>query len=129
MQFSSQNSRFLCNRPDGPLKVSGCLAVSRSFSVEDVRTSEQHHPDARSSFSNFYTELDFSSQHCLGSFCKMSGRCGNTSGRCPTFQNILGILYEHGKEIQRRSSGRSAKPSGRGPDKDRIVLFWKGGCS
>jgi hypothetical protein len=33
--------------------------MSRSFSVEDVRTSELHRPDARSSFSSFYTELDF----------------------------------------------------------------------
>jgi hypothetical protein len=40
--------------------------VSRSFSVEDVRTSEQHRPDARSSFSNFYTKLDFS-RHYLES--------------------------------------------------------------
>jgi hypothetical protein len=129
MQFPSQNSRFLCNRPNGPLKVSGRPAVSRSFSVEDVRTSEQHRPDARSSFSNFYTELDFSSRHCLGSFYKTSGRRDNKSGRCPAFQNIPGIHYERGKEIQRISSGRSAKQSGHGPNKDRIVLFWKGGCS
>jgi hypothetical protein len=129
MQFPSQNSRFLCNRPNRPLKVSGRPAVSRSFSVEDVRTSEQHRPDARSSFSNFYTELDFSSRHYLGSFCKTSGRRGNTSRRCLAFQNIPGILYKRGKEIQRRSSRRSAKPSEHGPDKDRIVLFWKGGCS
>jgi hypothetical protein len=129
MQFPSQNSQFLCNRPDGRLKASGRPVVSRSFSVEDVWTSEQHRQDARSSFSNFYMELDFSSRHCLGSFCKTSGRCGNTFGRCPTFQNISGILYECEKEIQRRSSECSAKPSGRGPDKDRIVLFWKGGYS
>jgi hypothetical protein len=60
MQFSSQINRFLCNRPDGLLKASGRPAVSRSFSVEDVYTSEQHCPDARSSYSKFYTELDFS---------------------------------------------------------------------
>jgi len=45
MQFPSQNSRFLCNRPDGPLKAFGHPAVSRSFSVEDVRTSKQHRLD------------------------------------------------------------------------------------
>jgi hypothetical protein len=67
----SQNSRFLCNRPEGPLKASGRPTVSRSFSIEDVRTSGQHCPDARSSFSNFYTELDFN-RHYLGSFCKTS---------------------------------------------------------
>jgi hypothetical protein len=119
MQFPSQNNQILCNRSDWHLKASGRPTVSRSFSVEDVRTSEQQPSDARSSFSNFYTELDFSSRHCLGSFCKTSGRRGNTSGRCPAFQNILGFLYERRKEIQRR-------PSGRGLDKDRIALFLKG---
>jgi len=54
------------------------VEVSRSFSVEDIQTSRQHRLDARSSFSNFYTELDFS-RHCLGSFCKMSTRHGNKS--------------------------------------------------
>jgi hypothetical protein len=89
MQFPSQNSRFLCNCSNEPLKVSGWPAVSRSFSDEDVRMSEQHRPDARSSFSNFYTGLDFNSRHCLGSCCKTSRRCGNTSRHCPAFQNIL----------------------------------------
>jgi hypothetical protein len=52
IQFPSQNSQFLCNHPDGPLKATGRPAVSRSFSVEDVRTSKQHRLEARSSFSN-----------------------------------------------------------------------------
>jgi hypothetical protein len=85
--------------------------VSRSFSVEDLQTLEQHRPDARSSFSKFYNELDFKSRHYLGSFCKSSGRRGNTSGLCPTFQNIPGFLFKCGKELWRRPSGRSAKPS------------------
>jgi hypothetical protein len=67
MQISKSASRFLCNRLDGPLKASGCPIVSRSFSVEDVWTSVQHCPDARSSFSNFYSELDFS-RHLFGKF-------------------------------------------------------------
>jgi hypothetical protein len=91
MQFPSQNNRFLCNHPDGPLKASGRPSVSRSFNIKDVRTSEKHRPDTRSSFSNFYTELDFNSRHCLEIFCK-------TFGRCPALQNILGILYECRKE-------------------------------
>jgi hypothetical protein len=66
MQFPSQNSRFLCNRLNGPLKASGRPTVSRSFRVKDVRTSEQHLLDARSSFFNFNMELDFS-RHCSGS--------------------------------------------------------------
>jgi hypothetical protein len=104
-------SQFLCNRPDGPLKASGRPAVSRSVSIEDVWTSRQHHPNARSSFSNFCTELDFS-RHYLESFCKTSGRRGNTSKHCPAFQNIPGFLYKRVKELQRR-------PSGRGPDTGR----------
>jgi hypothetical protein len=36
----------------------------------------------------FNKELGFRSRHCLGNLCKPSGRCGNTSGRCPVFQNI-----------------------------------------
>jgi hypothetical protein len=63
----------------------------------------------------------------LGSLCKTSGRRGNLSGRYPAFQNIPGFLYKRGNELQWRPSGRSAKPSGRGPVMGRIALFWKGG--
>jgi hypothetical protein len=59
MLFPSQINRILCNRPDEPLKTSRRLVVSRNFSVKDVQTLGQHRPDARSSFSNFYSELDF----------------------------------------------------------------------
>jgi hypothetical protein len=99
MQFPCQNNRFLCNRPDEPLKASRRPAVSRSFSVEDVWTSEQHSLEARPSFSKFYTKLDFRSRHYLGSFCK-------SSGRYPAFQNIPGFLFECGNELWRRLSGR-----------------------
>jgi hypothetical protein len=71
MHFPSQINRFLCNCPDGPLKASGRPSVSKSFSVEDIQITEQHRLEARSSYSNFYTELDFS-RHYLGSFCKTS---------------------------------------------------------
>jgi hypothetical protein len=124
MQFLCQNNRFLCNCPDGPLKASGCPSVSRSFIIEDVRTSEQHHSNARSSISNFYTQLDFS-RHCLGTLYKKFGRRGNTSWRCPAFQNIPNFLFEHENELQWRPFGRSAKPSERGPVMERISLFWK----
>jgi hypothetical protein len=89
--------------------------VSKSFIVEDVRTSEQHRSDARSSFSNFYTELNFSSRHCLRSLCMPSGQRGNTSGRCLAFQNISGFLFECRNELWQRPSGHSGKPSRRGP--------------
>jgi hypothetical protein len=59
MLFSSQNSQFLCNHSDGPLKASGRPVVSRSFSVAVVQMTELHRPDARSSYSEFDTELDF----------------------------------------------------------------------
>jgi len=64
---SKSASRFLCNSPDRPLKASRCPIVFRSLSVEDVQTIGQHRPDARSSFSNFYMELDFS-WHLFGKF-------------------------------------------------------------
>jgi len=124
--FQVRGSRFQCNRPDRPLKASGRPSVSRSFSVEDVRTSGQHHLDARSSFSNFYTELDFS-WHYLESFCNTSGRCGNTSGRCPAFQNIPGFLYKRENEFQRRPFGRSAKTFGCGLDMGRNCANLEGG--
>jgi hypothetical protein len=79
--------------------------VSRSFSVEDVRTEGQHRPDARSSFSKFYTELDFRNRLYLESFYKTSGRLGNMSGRCLAFQNISGFLFERENELWRRPSG------------------------
>jgi len=47
--------------------VSGRPTMSRNFSVEDVWTSGKHLRDPRSSFSNFYTELDFS-RHLFGKF-------------------------------------------------------------
>jgi hypothetical protein len=96
MHFPSQINRFLCNRPGRPLKASGRPLVSRSFSIEDVLTLDQHRPDARSSFSNFYTELNLS-RHYFGSFCKTSRQRGNTSGRYPAFQNISGFPYRRGK--------------------------------
>jgi len=123
---SKSTSWFLYNRPNGPLKASGCPIAPRSFSVKDVQTSRQHCLDARSSFSNFYTELDFN-RHYLGSFCNTFGRRGNTSRRCPVFQNIPGFLYKREKELQGRPSGRSAKPSGRGPDMGRYCANLEGG--
>jgi len=92
-----------------------------------LNTSEQHRPDTRSSYPKFYTELAFS-RHCLGSFCKTSRQCGNTSRHYPAFQNILGFLYRRGKELQWRTSGRLANPTRRGPIMGRIALFWKGSC-
>jgi hypothetical protein len=47
LQIPSQTNWFLCNRPDEPLKASGGLQCLID-NYEDVRTSEQHRPDARS---------------------------------------------------------------------------------
>jgi len=84
MQFPSQNSRFLCNRPKGPSKVSRRPTVSRSFNVEDVQTLGQHCPDARSSFSNFYLVLDFMFKHGLG-----NSNCPD--GRATPSERFLGL--------------------------------------
>jgi hypothetical protein len=81
MQFPSQNRRFLCNRPDGPLKVSGCPAMSRSFSVEDVRTSEKHRSNARSN----YSESGCCFRHGSGNSNRLDGRA-TPSGRFSGFQ-------------------------------------------
>jgi len=92
MQFSSQINQFLCNHRNSPLNRSRRPTVSRSFSIKDVRTTEQHRPNARSSYSKFYMELEFSG-YCLGSFCKTSEQRGNTSECYPAFQNIPSFLY------------------------------------
>jgi hypothetical protein len=88
LQIPRQKNQFLCNRPNKPLKVSGrrqCLADW----VEDIQTSEQHRPDARSSFSNFYTELDFKNWHYLeGSASRPDevATCPNASQHFRIFQ-------------------------------------------
>jgi len=41
-----QKNRFLCNCPNEPLKASGRSVMSRSFSIEAVRTSLWRRPDA-----------------------------------------------------------------------------------
>jgi hypothetical protein len=121
LQIPRQKNRFMCNLSNESLTASRWPAVSRSFRVEDTRTSEQHRPDARSSFSNFFMELDFSSQQCLGSFCKTSGRRGNTFGRCPAFQNILVFR----SNAERRYSEDS--PDARSSHLD-VYLLWKDLC-
>jgi hypothetical protein len=110
--FQVRNSWFLCNRLDEPLKASRHPTVSRSFSRCTC-------PDARSSYSEFYTDLDFR-RHYLGRLCQTSGRCGNMSEHYPVFQNILSLLYGCGKEWQRWASGRLVKLSGCGPVLGRI---------
>jgi hypothetical protein len=111
LQIPRQNSRFLYNRLDKPLKASGCPTVSISCNVEYVWMSKQHRSDSRSSFSNFYTELDFNSRHCLGSLYKTSRRHGYTSGRCPAFQNI---------HVLRLNAERSYSE-----DRPDVYLLWK----
>jgi hypothetical protein len=97
LRIPIQKNRFLCIRPDKPLKASGRPAMSRSFIIEDARTLEQHRQDARSSFSNFYAELDFSSRHCLGSVRRLD----DVAARPDVVQlfRISGLPFEHGKEL------------------------------
>jgi len=61
------------------------LSVQQSY-VEDVRTTEQQCPDARSI--SIQQQVGFQKLTLLGSLSKPFGRRGNTSERCPAFQNI-----------------------------------------
>jgi len=117
MQFPSQINRFLCNHPDGPLKASGHPSVSRSFSIEDVRTSEQHRSDARSTYSKFYAELDFS-RHCLESFCKTFGLRDNTPDATQSSRIIL-VSFTDAK------SSDSEDRSDAQPSHSDVVLLWE----
>jgi hypothetical protein len=75
-----------------PLKESERPAVFKSFSVEDVRTSELHHLDARSSFSSFYTKLDFMFRHGSGYNNHLDGRA-TPSGCFSGFQEDFCIHH------------------------------------
>jgi hypothetical protein len=93
--------------------------------VEDVRTSDQHRQGARSRFSNFYTELDLRSRHCLERFCKTSGRRGNMSERCPAFQNISVFCSNAEKSYSEDLPDAQPSRFRRIPVKERFTLFWK----
>jgi hypothetical protein len=61
------------------------LSVQQLY-VEDVWTTEQHRPDARSI--SIQQGVWFQKSTLLGSLYKPFRRRGNTSGCCPAFQNI-----------------------------------------
>jgi hypothetical protein len=73
----------------------------------------------------FNTKFDFRSRHWLGSLCKPSGQSGNTSGHCPSFQNIPVF---HSNATRSYSEDRPNTRSSR-PDVDLIMIelccFWK----
>jgi hypothetical protein len=98
MQNSKSASRFLCNRPDMPLKAFEHPVVSRSFSVKDVRTLGKHCPDARSSFSNFYKELDFS-RHLLGKFLQDIRTTWQHARTLPCVPEYSGFPLQTRKEV------------------------------
>jgi hypothetical protein len=62
MQFPSPINWILCNRPNGPLKASRCPTVSRSFSVEDVRTLGQATPSSTRSWISVDTVWEVSAR-------------------------------------------------------------------
>jgi hypothetical protein len=68
----------LWRRPDAP--------QCPTDNDEDVRTSEQHRPDASSI--RIQHGVGFQKSTLLRSLCKPSEGRGNTSGRCLAFQNI-----------------------------------------
>jgi hypothetical protein len=61
------------------------LSVQQLY-IEDVRTTEQHRPDATSI--SIQQGVGFQKSTLLGSLYKPFGRRGNTSERCSAFQNI-----------------------------------------
>jgi hypothetical protein len=91
--------------------------------VEDVRTTEQHRPDARSI--NIQHWVGFQKSTLLGSLSKLSGRRGNTSGCCLAFQNIL--VFCSNAERSYSEDRPDARPSRPDMDLIRIELrcFWK----
>jgi len=115
LQIPSQINRFMCNRPDEPLKASGHLAVSSILCWR--------RPDARSI--SIQHGVEFQKLTLLGSLCKPSGRRGNTSGRCPAFQNIP--VFHSNVERSYSEDRPDARPSRPDVDLIRIELlcFWK----
>jgi hypothetical protein len=99
------------------LKASRRPAVSRSFSVEDVRTSGQHHPEVRSIFSNFYTELDLS-RHLFGKFLQDVATCPDATQRARIFQ--VSFTNEERIDSENRSGVR--------PSRSNMVLFCEQSC-
>jgi hypothetical protein len=117
LQIPSQINRFLCNRPDEPLKGPEAPQCPADY-VEDVRTTEQHRPEARSI--NIQHEVGFKKSTLLGSFYKPSGRRGNTSGRYPAFQNIP--VFHSNAERSYSEGGPDTRPSRLDVDLIRIEL-------
>jgi hypothetical protein len=118
LHIPSQINRFLCNRPDEPLKASGHPVVSSKNYVEDVRTTEQHSPDAGSII--IQHGIRFQKSTLLGSLYKSSRRCGNTSRRYPAFQNIL--VFHSNAERSYSEDRQDARPSRLDVDLIRIEL-------
>jgi hypothetical protein len=90
----------------------------------DLKTSGRQSNTVRmigQAFPKFYKKLDFRSRHYLGSFCKTSERCGNTSRRCPAFHNIP--VFRSNTERSYSEDRPDAQPSR--PD---IYLLWKDLC-
>jgi hypothetical protein len=123
LHIPSQINWFLCNRPDEPLKASGCPTVSSRLRW---KTSERQSNTIRTlGQSSFNTELDLRSRHCLGSLCKSSGQRGNMSGCCPAIQNIP--VFRSNAERSYSKDRPDALPSRSDMDLIRIELrcFWK----
>jgi hypothetical protein len=91
--------------------------------VEDVRTTEQQCLDARPI--SIQHGVGFQKSTLLGSLCKPFRRRGNTSKRCPVFQNIL--VFCSNAEMSYSEDGPNTRSSRPDVDLIRIELrcFWK----
>jgi hypothetical protein len=92
--------------------------------VEDVLTTEQHRSDARSIIILHWVGFQKLSQ--LGKSLQVVRTRWQHVRTLSSILEYYSVPFKCGKELYQRPSGHSTKPSGRGPDKDRIALFLKG---
>jgi hypothetical protein len=96
LQIPSQINRFLCNRPDEPLKASGCPAVSRSY-IDIVRTTEQHCSDVRSIIILYW--VGFQKSTLLGKSLQVVRTTWQHVRTLSSISEYSSVPFEHRKEL------------------------------
>jgi hypothetical protein len=84
--------------------------------------SEQYRPDAR--LISIQQRVGFQKSTLLRSLCKLSRRRGNTSERCPVFQNSR-VPFERGKDFSEDRPNTRSSPPNVNPIKIELHCFWK----